>query len=115
LIVSPIRPDRGCWQATDGHRVSGELQRLLSEVLVARQQRIWDRSRPGVERDFADGRQRLRIALENYTRALDASSLPVPYRVRDELRLAQGCEPRRLRTDTDNPVTARGLGRTPPR
>jgi len=75
--------------------VPSELQRLLTEVLVARQQRASDRCQPGVERDFADGRQRLRIALENYTQALGASSLPVPYKIRDELRLARSCESRR--------------------
>jgi len=72
--------------------VSSDLQELLNEVLVARRQRVSDRSGPG---DFAGGRQRLLIALENYTRALEASSLPVPYRIRDELRLARSCQLRR--------------------
>jgi hypothetical protein len=71
-------------------QMSSELQRLLSEVLLARRQRVSDRSRPGAEQDFAGGRQRLRMALECYTKALEASSLPVPYKIRDELRLARG-------------------------
>jgi hypothetical protein len=78
-----------------GDHVSSDLQGLLNEVLVARRQRVSDRSGPGVERDFAGGRQRLLVALENYTRALEASSLPVPYKIRDELRLAQSCQLRR--------------------
>jgi hypothetical protein len=57
--------------------------------LIAREERLRDRSQIGGEREFADGRHRLRIALENYTQALTASSLPVPYKIRDELRLAR--------------------------
>jgi hypothetical protein len=78
-----------------GQRKSSNLQGLLSEVFAARQQRVSDRLRPGMERNDAGGRGRLRIALENYTQALEASCLPVPYKMRDELRLAQGCQSRR--------------------
>jgi hypothetical protein len=95
MIVSPTHPTGVFGSRQMRCRVPSELQRLLNEVLVARRQRASDRSQPGVERDFADGRQQLRLALENYTQALAASSLPVPYRIRDELRLARSCEPHR--------------------
>jgi hypothetical protein len=70
--------------------VSTELERLLNDVFVARHDVARVRSSPGVD-NLAAARRRLISALEGYTRALEASRLPVPYKIRDELRITRGC------------------------
>jgi hypothetical protein len=71
--------------------MSVQLAHLQREVHTARgvlaDRRHGERNPAGVD----DARAALLSALEDYTAALERERLPVPYALRDELRLARGC------------------------
>ena len=69
------------------------LRDLLTDVVHARV--AWDRQRnqkPVVRLDFGLARHRLLTALRAYENALRRGGAPMPYRLRDELRLLESLE-----------------------
>ena len=71
----------------------GSLRDLLTEVVLARgaldQQR---RRTPMVQLDVGSARLRLADALRAYESGLSADGAPMPYRLRDELRLLESLD-----------------------
>lgn len=67
------------------------LARLLKDVVDARAALARARMMPGSRTDAGDeARARVLSAIEAYTAALEAQRLPVPYALRDELRIRRG-------------------------
>jgi hypothetical protein len=65
-----------------------QLQELFQEVISARAAMTVARRAPLGRSRLVDGpRARLLVALEAYTAELDARHLPVPYGIRDDLRI----------------------------
>jgi hypothetical protein len=62
---------------------------LLREVVTAREQLRRSRATGAPAHRYARDREQLRHALERFAGALADCHLPVPYAVRDELRLLQ--------------------------
>ena len=68
----------------------GTLRDLLSEVVLARGALHWQRGRRPIGRVELGGAQsRLAHALRAYQAALAAEGAPMPYKLRDELRLLE--------------------------
>ena len=70
-----------------------QLSPLLHEMLSAR--RLLEDRRHVAAGTYLveEARERMLSALERYTAALDTLCLPVPYALRDELRLVRRCQP----------------------
>ncbi|WP_028650699.1 hypothetical protein [Nocardioides halotolerans] len=69
---------------------AGSLRHLLTEVVAARGALHRQRRRmPVVRLDLGAAQDRLAQALRAYEHALRADGAPVPYRLRDELRLLE--------------------------
>ena len=68
----------------------GSLRDLLTEVVLARGALVRQRRRtPVVRLDLGVAQARLADALRAYQNALDSEGAPIPYRLRDELRLLE--------------------------
>ena len=66
------------------------LRDLLTEVVLARGALLRQRRRtPVVRIDLGIAQSRLAEALRAYQNALDLDGAPIPYRLRDELRLLE--------------------------
>ena len=69
---------------------AGSLRDLLTEVVLARGALLRQRRRtPVVRLDLGTAQSRLAEALRAYQDALGADGAPIPYRLRDELRLLE--------------------------
>jgi hypothetical protein len=69
---------------------AGNLRDLLTEVVLARGALHRQRGRRPVGRlDLGSAQSRLAHALRAYQNALDAEGAPMPYKLRDELRLLE--------------------------
>lgn len=68
-----------------------ELTHLLHDVLDAR--RAIADHRGGSPHEGVAARSRMLSALETYTTALESQHLPVPYALRDELRIYRRLDP----------------------
>jgi hypothetical protein len=69
---------------------AGSLRDLLTDVVLARDDLARQRRRtPVVQHELGDARRRLVVALRAYQLGLDADGAPMPYRLRDELRLLE--------------------------
>ncbi len=69
---------------------TGSLRDLLTEVVLARGALLRQRRRtPVVRLDLGTAQSRLADALRAYRDALRADGAPIPYRLRDELRLLE--------------------------
>ncbi|WP_205474549.1 hypothetical protein [Nocardioides sp. SYSU D00038] len=78
---------------TTDAREAPSLGRLLDELQRARRSLAEVRSRPQRQRsEVRDAHHRLTVALEAYATALARSGRPVPYKLRDELRLCRGVD-----------------------
>jgi hypothetical protein len=70
--------------------VSGSLRDLLTDVVLARGDLAHQRRRtPVVQHELGDARRRLVVALRAYELGLGEDGAPMPYRLRDELRLLE--------------------------
>lgn len=74
---------------TNGHRSAAAvpLALLLRDVVEARALVAEERHAAGTSVAHSDARAGLLYALEAYTAALTSQRLPVPYALRDELRI----------------------------
>jgi len=74
-------------------RVRVHFQSLLSDVFAARQSLAGLRRSGAHPSAMLEAREHLVEALEAYTAALDEHRIPVPYALRDELRMQRAtCE-----------------------
>lgn len=74
----------------DPARATIPLDLLLRDVVLARAMLAAERQRPGKPSGSSDSaRVQMVFALKAYTSALEARQLPVPYALRDELRIHQ--------------------------
>lgn len=72
---------------------TGSLRDLLTDVVVARVALHRERrQRPVTRLDLAMAQHRLVVALRAYQGALAQDGAPMPYRLRDELRLLESLE-----------------------
>ena len=69
------------------------LNQLLQELQSARAALAEQRNLPTVPGRLEVAREATLAALEDYVDALERNSLPIPYALRDELRLARDCRP----------------------
>jgi hypothetical protein len=71
--------------------MAAHLSQLQRDIQAAREVLAHRRHTERTVAAVADARATLLEALEEYTAALERECLPVPYALRDELRLARGC------------------------
>ena len=86
---------RRCRKDVTVETANGSLQDLLTDVVLARGAWHRQRSRKPVTRlDLGSARHRLVLALRAYECALNEDGAPMPYRLRDELRLLEALDER---------------------
>ena len=76
---------------------SGSLEALMEELRRAREEVARLRRLPLVHDQLLTARQHLLTAMESYAAELAARGLPMPWKLRDELRLQHG-----IRTQRDS-------------
>lgn len=69
---------------------AGVLAVLFEELQCAREEVVKLRRAPVVHAQLLAARQSLLTALESYVAGLSANGLPIPWRLRDDLRLQRG-------------------------
>src|SRR3954452_3534588 len=91
--VSPGTQGVGAGRTHKVETVDGSLRDLLTDVVRARGALHHERrQRPAARLDLGLAQHRLVVALQAYEHALHRDGAPMPYRLRDELRLLQSLD-----------------------